>query len=410
MPMRTITVLRRAMAAVILAFAGRAAVCQAPAHSATVAMTVSNNRVFVPLRVTGPTGQSRVVQFWIDSGGDTLTLSGRLARELGLKPVGRSFLGMGEQRFLTIATPGLAIEGMPIDLANVGVAASSDLHSKRLFAGIEGEGFLPAKVLKKYDVVFDYPRGSFTLAQAGTLTHRGSPVAFSVQATTGFGRVELAIDGKTYGFMLDTGAAFTGMSRTLMDRLAEQHPAWRRSLGAVGSANMVGKRFDVDNELLLMPGVTWGPFHLDHVAAVTRPAGVYEKYVSADMSAPIVGALAGNVLRQFRVDLDYGHGAAYLEFHPEQGNGGLDCVGLIVQMMPNGSVLVSGVAGRNGQAELPGVRPGDRLLRVDGVVVTGASLAEVLKALAGRVGESKSLTFQRAGRSRVVSAQVLRHP
>src|SRR5690242_6974993 len=56
-----------------------------PAHadSASVPMDVRNNRVFVPLRITGPQGTSRSAVFWVDTGGDTLVISGLLAHELG---------------------------------------------------------------------------------------------------------------------------------------------------------------------------------------------------------------------------------------------------------------------------------------------------------------------------------------
>ena len=123
-----------AMAITAIASMNVAALAQEPVHSATVVMTIANNRVFVPMRVTGPNGKSRIVQFWVDSGGDTLALSGRLAAELGLKPVGGSFIGMGEQRSLWVTPPRLAIQGMQIDLEHVGVSASSSRSASRVFS------------------------------------------------------------------------------------------------------------------------------------------------------------------------------------------------------------------------------------------------------------------------------------
>ena len=40
--------------------------------------------------------------------------------------------------------------------------------------------------------------------------------------------------------------------------------------------------------------------------------GTFEDYMTRMMTAPIVGAVAGNVLRLFRVELDYAHEMLYL--------------------------------------------------------------------------------------------------
>jgi len=40
--------------------------------------------------------------------------------------------------------------------------------------------------------------------------------------------------------------------------------------------------------------------------------GTFERYMSSMMTAPIVGSLAGNVLRGFRVELDYPGKRLYL--------------------------------------------------------------------------------------------------
>ena len=142
---------------------------------------------------------------------------------------------------------------------------------------------------------------------------------------------------------------------------------------------------------------------------VSRPEGVFEKAVSADMTEPVVGTLAGNVLRQFRIDLDYPAGVAYLE-SGRRGRVDLDCVGLIVQVKGDGTVLVSGVARKNGRPEITGVQAGDTLLRVDHHDVTGAPLAAIHEYLSGTVGDKKRLTVRRGKQTFSISAVVSRHP
>jgi len=172
---------------------------------------------------------------------------------------------------------------------------------------------------------------------------------------------------------------------------------------------MVGKQFDVTNELVRVPEVKWGPFLLRNVGMESRPAGVYEKVVSEDMTAPIIGALSGNVLSQFRLDLDYPASMAYLELAGTGNFPDLDCVGLILQVKEEG-VLVSGVAQRDGHAEIVGVEAGDTLLRVDDHDVAGVPLALILEYLSGTVGEKKRLTVRRGEQQLSVSATVFSHP
>lgn len=45
---------------------------------------------------------------------------------------------------------------------------------------------------------------------------------------------------------------------------------------------------------------------------VSQQAGVFEKWMSSMMTAPIVASLAGNVLEKFRGDLDYPNQKLYL--------------------------------------------------------------------------------------------------
>ena len=381
-----------------------------PFRYATVPMEIRDNRAFVPLRLVGPNGKSKVARFWLDSGGDTVFLSGPLAHELGLQESGAAFTGMGDTPSHFVTKPRLSIAGMEIDLARVQVAASLSESSRNAFAGVEAEGFLPATVLRNYDVVFDYPARRFSLLQPGAAVHRGTPVPMLVNPQTGFARIEVAIDGKPYGFMLDTGAAYTGVSRSVMDQWIAEHPFWRHSVGAVGSANMVGKQFDVTNELLRIPEIKWGPFPLQNVGMVSRPAGIYEKIVSEDMAAPIVGALSGNVLRQFRLDLDYPDGVAYLLFEDTDNSFDLDCAGLIMQVNASGKVVVSGVAQHDGHREIEGLESGDILLKVDNRAVTGAPLATILERLSGAIGTEKHLTIQRGDQQLTVSAAVTSHP
>ncbi|HKF50758.1 MAG TPA: aspartyl protease family protein, partial [Candidatus Acidoferrales bacterium] len=263
--------------------------------------------------------------------------------------------------------------------------------------GSGAEGFLPARVLRKYQVVFDYPGRQFTMAQPGTLKPRGVPVPSPIAEKSGFPRVELTVDGQKYDFLLDTGAAYTMVSQTLIDKWQTAHPDWPRCDGAVGPANMIGGAFDAKAEMLRVPEMQWGTFDLPRVGVVSRPAGTFEKWMSGMMTAPIVGSIAGNLLRAFRVEIDYPHGVTYLEREADASQEALAAVGVVIGARPDGGYMIGGVTQCRGKNGIEGVQPNDRLVSINNWIVKG-SLADVLEELQGKPGEAKTLVIERDGK------------
>jgi len=65
-------------------------------------------------------------------------------------------------------------------------------------------------------------------------------------------------------------------------------------------------------ETMFVPGGRWGEFPLAEFGVTSQREGTFEKMMSGMMTAPIVGSLAGNVLKRFRVELDYPNEKLYL--------------------------------------------------------------------------------------------------
>ena len=376
----------------------------ANAASGTVPLDLGNNRVFIDLTVAGPDGSFRKARFQVDTGGGAVVLAQSLSDDLGLKALGPATKGEG-LIFQPVSAPQIRIADMTLDLAGVQVLATVGAKGQ-WEAGAGAEGFLPARVLMKYEVVFDYPARTFTMAQPGVLKPRGIAVPSPIGEESAFPRIELTIDGEKYGFLLDTGGAYTMISQALVTKWSSTHPEWRHCIGAVGAANMIGGRFDANAELLRIPEMLWGEFDLHGVGVVSRRVGTFENYMSPMMSAPIVGSIAGNVLRAFRIDIDYAHGTTYLEKSDDVNARDLDVAGIIVEAMADGSYIVSGVANCNGTGAVQGVQAGDRLLRIGDWQVTGAPLAEVLRALQGQPGGTKTLLLDRASTQITVNVTV----
>jgi hypothetical protein len=373
------------------------------ATSGTVPIDLRDNRIFVQLTCVRPDGSLRQARFQVDSGGGSMILSESLSQDLALKSIGSPSKEKGKT-FQLVTSPEIRIGEMPLNLSDVSTIVT--VGSKGEFSpGSGAEGFVPARLLRKYEVVFDYPARQFTMAQPGALKPRGVPVPSPIAAKSGFPRIELTVDGEKYGFLLDTGAAYTMISQTLIDKWQTAHPDWPRCVGAVGAANMIGGTFDAKAGMLRLPEMQWGTFELRGVGVVSRPTGTFEKWMSDMMTAPIVGAIAGNVLRAFRIEIDYPHGVTYLEKGTDVGPESLNTVGVVISAHPDAGYTVDGVAQCGGKNLVEGVGAGDKLISINNWAVTG-SLADVLRELQGTRGEVKNMVVERDGRQITIHATV----
>ena len=282
---------------------------QVARDSATVPLIVEGNRPFVIVAFQRPDRTIRTARFLLDTGGGGFLITEPLARELGLK-LGPTSREEG-QVFAPVTSPVAARIGtvsLMLDPKRVFVVIGRDNVLPTANAG-HAEGMVPGHVLSRYHVVFDYPAATFTLASPGVLSPRGTPLPMPVSSPQGFPRTEWEIDGTRYGMLLDTGASFTMVSEVLLKAWGQGHPDWKRYPGAFGDAATLGGQ---TLETMFVPQGAWGAFPLREVGVTSQREGTFERYMSGMMRGPIVGSLAGNVLKGFRVELDYAHETLYL--------------------------------------------------------------------------------------------------
>lgn len=275
----------------------------------TVPLIIEGNRPYVDVQFRQPGGLTRSARFLVDSGGGGFIITEPIARSLGLTWEKTTHEGEDTYGFPTVL-PSAFIGEMPLDLdpARALVAVGVDKILPRA-AGGRREGVFPGHLLARYHVVFDYPAGKFTLARAGALKPTGIPVPMRVSKSSGFPRIEMEVDGHTHGFLLDTGASFTMVSEVLLNSWGSRHPAWPRHPGAYGDAATLGGQ---TLETMFVPGARWGSVSLGEFGVTSQSKGTFEKYMSAMMTSPIVGSIGGNVLKQFRVEMDFPNEKLYL--------------------------------------------------------------------------------------------------
>ncbi|GHO51292.1 aspartyl protease family protein [Ktedonospora formicarum] len=372
----------------------------------TVPLRIEHNRPFVDFTLKGVDGSTHTARFWIDTGGGAFLISEALARKLGMS--WEEVIESDEGRFAPCSPPALRLAGMPIRLEHTQALVVLD-QPVHMTPGIFADGLICGSLLAQYHVIFDFPHHQFTLATPGTLPPQGAPLGTPIHPESGFPRLEVQIDGQTYGMLLDTGASHTMISRPLLETFTTAHPDWSRADGAIGTANMGDEQADTKQCMVRLATCTWGPYQLADVSVVSRDPGVFEERLSPWMTSPIVGALGGNVLRCFRVEIDYAGQTTYLEQYATPTAHDMDLIGLTLLPQRDGSYRVLEVAtGGNAQEVSEQIQVGDILLYVDQQEIYGLSLASAVDALRGVPGQMHTLQLERMGQHREIQVPVRR--
>jgi len=119
----------------------------------------------------------------------------------------------------------------------------------------------------------------------------------------------------------------------------------------------------------------------------------------------VIGWIGGNVLKSYRLTIDYPNRLLYWQRQRPPDRTALDAVELTLRR-DGPDYFVAGVASKDGRATVAGVEVGDKLVRVDGKPMREASLGAVFAALHGRPGEPRRLDLERAGEPVSVTAEV----
>ncbi len=145
------------------AFAGAS-----PSLPVTVPLIVEGNAPLVELEFPTASGSVRKARFLVDTGGGAFLLGSRLMADIGAKPSGPEEKEEGES-FVPLEPVKALVGGVPLDLSGVRTAGMPGSE----WVGVRNaaEGMMPARVLRHYEVVFDYPARQFTLA-APALSNR----------------------------------------------------------------------------------------------------------------------------------------------------------------------------------------------------------------------------------------------
>ncbi|HEX4295777.1 MAG TPA: PDZ domain-containing protein [Rhizomicrobium sp.] len=275
-----------------------------------------------------------------------------------------------------------------------------------LTAPMTVEAVIPPGLLQNFQTVFDYGAKTLTLAAPGTLTPQGVAVPIRVNPLTGFAMLDVDVDGKAYPTVIDNGGSYSAMRASATSEWTARHPAWLRSEGGVGESNLaMDGGVDVGVPVVKAQPAALGPLKLDELGVVTPGMSgamgfvigrTFRNYYSGKAGEEVNGWIGGNVMKSFRVTLDYPNRMSYWLQEVPLDTRDLDQVGITLVRW-NGMTAIAGIAKKNGADAVAGAMPGDQIVSIDGRPTAAMTRGELLDALHGTPGEHRRLTLKRKG-------------
>lgn len=365
---------------------GRYVVASASDRLGDVALV--EHRLRVPLRVRVRNGTVRSFSMFFDTGAASLTVSLE-----SLPEAWTDHLQEGPEGALSIVASDW-VESLAIgDRALPGSTLLWAVPGAGIFAGRPFEGVAGASALGEGVVTLEYSHPAIWLSPSDGSDGGLDAVPAAFHPDSRFPRVMAEIGGVSYPMLFDSGASVSMISEAVADEWMRRHPAWPRASGSAGHADMGS----ADAEALVRPpSVRIGPVTVDAPLFVTRPRGRFEEGLSRYTSEPVVGALAGNVLRHGLWRLDYATGRLYAR--PAPGPASDPGCGIGIRAAyAGGGWHVKGVLATNDSTTIAALRPEDLLLSVNGTPVSGLKHHEVTELLSAPEGRPFHFEVRRGG-------------
>ncbi len=378
--------------------------------SGTAPFIFDDNRIFAELTFPRPDGSPRKAYAFVDLGTPALTLNESLTNDLQFDESRPLVFQIGE---LKISVDSRAIQ------TNRGSGFTGPDGKKT----IPVEAILPGSIMKNYQVTFDYAARTLTFAPPNTVKPEGIAIPCRVNEKTGLISIDANIAGHTYQVAIDSGSAYTWLRADVTDQWLATHPEWKRGKGAVGESNMQSRPDGAEAAatILRIPEITIGSLHLEQIGALGispqappfPPApgeppvrGNFFDWYSRKTPEPVIGWLGGNVLKGFRVTIDFPNHTTYWQRETNLDPHDLDQVGITLENHNNEKgYFVAAIAEQNNKPTVEGLQPGDKLIQIDNLQVSDLTRGGIFNALHGKPDTTRTLILERNGKQFTVPAK-----
>jgi len=379
--------------------------------SGTISFIFDDNRIFAEVEFARPDGTPRKAIAFVDIGTPQLVLEQSLGKELGIENAKQAVLHIGD---LEIDVPASDVQ---MD-TGLGVTGPDGKRTLKV------EAVLPGSVMKNYQVVLDYAKHSLTMAKPDAIKPTGDAVPCRINAKTGLVSVTAKIDGHDYALAIDCGSAYSWVRHDIAAQWIAEHGNWKRGVGAIGEANMQVQPDGAEARAVIMrlPQIRLGPLLLQQVGVlgIERAAppippapgeqivhGNFFDWYSKKTPEPVIGWIGANVLKNFRVTIDFPRRTIYLQRENQFKGDDLNQIGVTLERRDGQQgYFIAGVALKDERPTVDGVVVGDRLVKVDDLDVSIATRGAIFSALHGNPGDKHMLTLERNGKQLKVIAKV----
>ena len=377
--------------------------------SGTVPFIFDDNRVFTQLEFVRPDGTVRKAYAFVDLGTPVMVLDEKLHQELEVDQRNPLRFRFGELE-------------IKVESSNVETERSLGMTGVDGKRTVPVEAVLSASVLTNYQVVFDYAKRTLTVAKPNTLGGRGDAIPCRVNEKTGLVSITAEIGDHSYAIAVDTGSAYSWVNDTVAKQWTTAHPDWKRGIGAVGEANMQTGSDSAESraEILRLPEIKLNSLKLMQIGMLgialrappvppirgeNKVEGNFFDWYSQKAPEPVIGWLGGNVLKCFRLMIDFPRCTTNWERESNLDPHDLDQVGVTLEKRSDG-YFVAGIAEKSGKPVLDSIQAGDKLIQIDDVRVSGATRGAIFAALHGEPGSVRLLILERGGQRLKVPAKV----
>jgi hypothetical protein len=366
-------------------------------------------RILVETAFVTPDGGQRRALAFFNMGMGRTALAPALHAELGLDRGAPLRYSLADAAFETPADT--------VDVAKADFITGLSLN--QMFDPMKVEAMLSPSLLRDRVLVLDYGRRRLVVAEPGKIVPEGAAAPVELNPQTGLATVTVDIAGAQHAFVIDAGSGYCWMrGQTLAEWLANA-PDWRRAVGAVGAANynMIDFGFEKQGTIARLPEITIGETTVPNIGMLgTGPLlGAFGDALIGDVfwdnwqksaPRPVAGWLGANVLKHFRLTIDYPNRQSYWRPQSAPDPHDLDQPGVTL-VRRNGRYFIGGLVHPSRGEPLEGVQVGDELLAIDGLHARVSGKGAVLAALRAPAGQSRTLTLSGAGGERKIEAPAL---
>lgn len=375
---------------------------------ATVPMIIDGDQIVIEIEVERPDGSRRKVLANLNMGLSPTYLQKHLYKELAI----------GGGRPLSIGIGGIPITVDPRLVTSIDDNFAPERQAGTFFFPRKVEASVQAGILEQFEVVLDYKAKTLTLAQPGTLRPEGVAVPIRLNDGTGLATVDAEVNGRLYPMVIDCGAGYTWARGSTVAGWLKAHPDWLRAEGAVGASNynMVDYAFEKQGKVLQIPHVAFGRLRLQNVGIMgTGPLlgwpgdNIFGEIVwdiwQKDAPEPVVAWIGANVLKHYRLTIDYAGRMSYWLKTSEFDKYELDQVGVTL-VYRSGHYFIGGIVKKNGEPTLAGAAINDEVVEIDGQKIHSWPRDRVFAALHGAADSRHVLLLERNGRMIELSVPV----